>query len=203
MRRVFSRWGAWLIVAGGLLIGLALGLLIFYGVPPLPAAQGARDPAGVPATPAGPVATSAPAPVVGAPAPDFTLADLAGNNVSLASFKGQVVVLNFWATWCGPCKLEMPMLEQHYQALQGQKLVVLAVESGDPLSDVQDFVTQNRLTFPVVADKAATVSDDYLVQALPTTFILDAQGIILQKHVGLLSQAQLDDYLKQAGLTLP
>ena len=202
-RRAQFPWASALIVLGGLLIGLAVGLVVFYGVPwpttasgaaPLPAQPGRTD-ATLPAP--------APAPVVGAPAPDFTLADLSGASVSLSSFKGQPVLLNFWATWCPPCKLEMPTLQQHYTDYKAQGLVVVGVEAGEPRDEVQAFAQDQRLTFPILPDEKSTVTDMYRVSALPTTFVIDRRGMIVQKHLGMMTEAQVDDYLKQLGLNQP
>jgi len=192
-------WASVLIVLGGLLIGLAAGLIAFYGAPARGSAGGA-----VPLpTPRGATPLPAPAAVVGAPAPDFTLADLSGHSVSLSGFKGQVVLLNFWATWCPPCKLEMPTLQQHSVDYKDQGLVVVGVEAGEPKADVQDFANNLRLTFPILPDEKATVTDMYRVTALPTTFIIDRQGIIVQQAMGMLSSEQVDGYLAQLGLKKP
>jgi len=194
-------WASVLIVAGGLLIGLAAGLIVFYG---LPASAPAQSAVSLPTQP-GAAATvmPAPAPVVGAPAPDFTLADLSGASVSLAGYKGQVVVLNFWATWCPPCKVEMPTLEQHYTDYMAQGLVVVGVEAGESKAEVQAFATNQRLTFPILPDEKATVTDMYRVSALPTTFVIDRQGLIVQQHLGMMTETQVDGYLAELGLKKP
>lgn len=201
MKRPPLRWGAGLIVLGGLLVGLAAGLVIFYGLPAAPAANGA----GKPPSPAGQktVPPPAPAPVVGAPAPDFTLKDVAGNLVTLSNYKGRVVLVNYWATWCGPCQLEMPTLEKYYAMYKGQGLVVLGVNTGDALADVQAFVDSRKLSFPILLDEDMKVSDVYRVNSLPTTFIVDPQGNITQQQVGMLTETQLENYLAGAGLRKP
>src|ERR1051325_3934448 len=107
----------WLIVGAGLLFGLGLGLILFYGLPAWPVVSQSFT---LPITPGGPTLTPAPGPCVGAPAPDFTLKDLAGNTVTLSKLKGQVVLLNFWATWCGPCRVEMPAIQHRYETFKDQ-----------------------------------------------------------------------------------
>ena len=194
-------WPSALIVLGGLLIGLAAGLIIFYGTPASTAAPGVAP---LPTRPANSgLALPAPAPVVGAPAPDFTLADLSGAEVSLASYKGQVVLLNFWATWCGPCKLEMPTLQQYSTDYRAQGLAVVGVDAGEPRADVQTFATGQHLSFPILPDEKSTVTDLYRVSALPTTFIIDRQGMIVRQKMGMMNQAEVDGYLAEVGLTKP
>jgi len=113
----------------GLLVGLLAGLVVFVGVPDWAVSLGG---AGL-----GPTSTPAPAPVVGAPAPDFALSDLDGGEVRLTDLQGQVVLINFWATWCGPCRLEMPAIEAEYQARKAQGFAVLAVDLDESADDVR------------------------------------------------------------------
>ena len=187
-----SNRAALLIMGLGLLLGLLAGLLVFIGLPSWPF--------GAAATPQGTPATPAPAPVVGAPAPDFTLEDLDGNQVRLADLAGQVVLVNFWATWCGPCRLEMPALQARYDALKDQGFTVLAVNLDEPREDAALFAQDLGLTFPVLLDPGASINDLYRVRGYPTTFIVDREGLISRQHVGILSEGQLDDYLAQVGL---
>ena len=182
-----------LILAGGLVLGLAAGLLVFIGLPALPTLFG-----GGPAT--GPTATPAPAPVIGAPAPDFTLTDLDGNTVTLSALQGQVVILNFWATWCGPCRLEMPLLQATADTYRDQGLTVLAVDLDDPLADVQDFRTELGLTFPLLLDPGTTVTDLYRVRGWPTSYIINRDGVVDRQHIGALNEGQLGEYLTALGL---
>ena len=192
--RPASRWGGLLLMGAGLLVGLAAGLVAFFGVPQWPGGAAASAPGGA-------VATPAPAPVVGAPAPDFTLKDLAGKDVTLSSFRGRVVLLNFWATWCGPCRFEMPAIEQRYEKYESRSFVVLAVDLDEPAADVSAFVQSFGLTFPVLLDPGAGVNDLYRVRGYPTTFFLDGQGTITQKHIGAMTKDQLDGSLSRFGLS--
>jgi peroxiredoxin len=181
-------------VGAGLLFGLAAGLIVFYGLPSLPSFG-----SGV-ALSGGPNSTPAPAPVVGAPAPNFRLKDIAGDDVELASFKGQVVLLNFWATWCGPCEAEMPAIEERYQTFKSQGFTVLGVNLDEPVGDVVMFINRLGVTFPILLDPGATVFDLYRVRGYPTTFFIDRAGLIVTEHVGIMSDGQLDRYLLEVGL---
>ena len=178
-----------LILGLGLVLGLVAGLLVFIGLPtwPVPAAAGA------PGAPA-------PAPVTGAPAPDFTLQDLDGKTVTLSELKGQVVVINFWATWCAPCRLEMPTLQASYDSLKDSGFTVLGVNYGDRLEDAQLYAGELGLTFPILMDPGDTVNDLYRVRGYPTTFFIDRDGMIARQQVGLLSEDQLQEYLAALGL---
>ncbi len=131
---------------------------------------------------------------VGARAPAYSAADLEGRAVSLASFHGKVVVLNVWATWCRPCRVEMPALERLHQQLRAEGLEVVAVSVDTPpglLSpmgqfggDVKAYVDAMGLSFTVLHDPARGIEDLFLVQGLPTTIIIDKDGRIRQKVMG-------------------
>jgi thiol-disulfide isomerase/thioredoxin len=127
-------------------------------------------------------------------APAIVLPQLDGELVSLDAFKGQMVIVNFWASWCGPCRAEMPTLERLYQIEQTRGLTVLAVNS--TFQDDQTNVAQMRrdlgLSFPILLDYEGTVGHRYGVRMLPTTFIIDRQGVIRQVLFGgPLSEASL------------
>ena len=108
---------------------------------------------------------------------DFQLATPTAGQVRLSDFKGKVVVLNFWATWCKPCEEEMPSMERLYQRLKERGLVVVAISmDADGAAVVRPFVEKHKLTFPVALDPRMTVSAPYGVWALPATFIIDRGG---------------------------
>lgn len=123
-------------------------------------------------------------PQVGRPAPPFTLSDLEGRPVSLADNNGKVVLLNFWATWCEPCKKEMPEIQAAYEQYKGQGFVVLAVNFGENPDPTASFVHHGRLTFPVLLDRKASVAERYGVTNLPATFFIDPEGIIRERVFG-------------------
>lgn len=120
-------------------------------------------------------------------APNFTLTNMQGEQVALADLKGKVVILNFWATWCPPCREEMPSMEMLYRKYKDQGLVILAVnveQNGGPL--VQAFLQRNPYSFPILLDGEATVQNLYKVFRFPETFIIDRNGLVVEKVVGAI-----------------
>ena len=128
--------------------------------------------------------SSSSAVVVGKPAPDFQLLDLDGQTISLSDLKGKPVLLNFWASWCGPCRSEMAYLQEIYEERSGEGLVLLAINIGESSSQVQEFLQKRNLSLPVLLDTQNRVAEQYGVQFLPTTFFIDKDGIIQDKIVG-------------------
>lgn len=117
-------------------------------------------------------------------AKNFTLKDVYNKKVNLKSYRGKVVMLNFWATWCNPCRQEMPSMERLYQQFKGKGLVIISVASGDTQQEVSSFMKEYRLTFPALLDYDYAVSDDYKVWAVPTTYFINAKGEIVGKAQG-------------------
>ena len=115
---------------------------------------------------------------------DFSLPTLAGETQSLAALKGKVVFLNFWATWCGPCRDEMPSMEALYMRFREKGLEIIAVNSGERQPDVLAFMQSNRLSFPALLDEDGRVSGDYGIRAIPTSFLIDREGMIILRKVG-------------------
>jgi peroxiredoxin len=118
------------------------------------------------------------------PAPDFTVPRLAGQSLSLADFKGSVVVLNFWATWCPPCREEMPSMERLYQRYKDRGFTILALSIDWNVAAVPGFVEGFRLTFPIGLDPEAAVAKVYRVRALPTTVLIDRAGLVVARAAG-------------------
>ena len=116
----------------------------------------------------------------GVDAPNFTLKNLEGKEVSLSDFRGKHVLVNFWATWCGPCKIEMPSLEALYQRFKNKNFVMLAI-SNDMFGAtiVKPFVKANKISFPVLLDQRLKASNAFGVVSLPATFMIDPKGKIL------------------------
>lgn len=129
----------------------------------------------------------------GGEAPDFSLQTLDGEMVELSDFEGKKVILNFWATWCKPCREEMPDLQSIY-AERDEDVVILAVNM-DAHNDVKGFIDSYSVAFPVLLDKEDEVSDMYQVISLPTTYFINEDGIIVQKHIGQITYEQLEEEL--------
>lgn len=132
-------------------------------------------------------------PLVGGPAPPFTLPDLEGKPVSLEQFHGRPVLLNFWATWCEPCKKEMPEIQSAYDTHRADGFVVLAIDFGETPEAAAKFVRKMGLTFPVLIDRKVTVASTYGIVSLPVTFLVDREGVIQERFFGGgLTAAQID-----------
>ncbi len=125
-----------------------------------------------------------PSPQAGFAAPGFALQTQDGQTVSLADLRGQVVLLNFWATWCPPCRAEMPAIQQVYDEHKDQGFTVLAVDVLEQDGQVDAFVAERGLTFPVLIDRDGSVSTSYQVKAMPSTFFIDREGVIQEVTLG-------------------
>ena len=123
-------------------------------------------------------------PEVGAIAPDFSLTSLDGEQVRLSDYRGKRVIVNFWATWCPPCRAEMPALEEIWQQYD-EEVVILGVDQGESPQLVANFTrVQVPVTFPILLDIDHSIGDGYWVRSLPTTFFIDADGVIQDIHIG-------------------
>lgn len=128
---------------------------------------------------------------IGKPAPAFTLKNLAGDEVSLSDYQGKYVLINFWATWCGYCDLEMPDLQIFND--EHEDIVVLAIDVNEKKEDVEDYITKGGYTFDVVLDTTGTVSHNYLVSGLPTSYFVDPDGILLGGIPGMLTLERMNE----------
>ena len=137
--------------------------------------------------------------VAGKVAPDFTLKDINGNMVKLSDFRGKAVVLNFWATWCPPCKVEIPWFEdlQNKYGSQGLEVVGVALDDSSD-KEIADFAKEMKMNYPVLLGKEET-SDLYGgVEALPTTFYIDRNGKIITSVPGLIDRKEIEDNIVKA-----
>jgi peroxiredoxin len=129
------------------------------------------------------------------PAPGFSVKDLGGKAVTLESLKGKIIVLNFWATWCPPCRAEIPDFVSFYAANKAKDLEIVGVSvDTDTASQVSAFVQKNKMPYPVAMFSDKIVRDYGPIDAIPTTFIIDKKGRIRHVQVGILSRAILDQW---------
>lgn len=136
-------------------------------------------------------------PKAGDPAYDFELTDLDGNVIRLSSLRGKKVMLNFWATWCGPCRMEIPHMVELYDEQGNAAFEILAVNVNEAPDKVRAFVQQNDMRFPVLLDTKGSVAGSYYVRAIPTSLFIDEQGVIVAVHVGTLTEQALQGYIQQ------
>lgn len=135
---------------------------------------------------------------VGERAPDFQLTTLAGETIKLSDYRGQRVMLNFWATWCPPCEAEMPDMEKLYQENDVEILAVNLTQTESSIQAIETFVEDLGLNFTIPLDQEdPTVSIQYAIRPIPTTFMIDSAGIIQQKTYGALNYEQMLHALNQ------
>jgi peroxiredoxin len=127
----------------------------------------------------------------GSVAPDFTLTDLNGSPVTLADYKGKNIYLNFWASWCDPCKEELPDIENVYQEYKEKDFVVLTVNTGEEKETVKSFIESNAYTFPVLLDAKMDVARQYKTNDIPVSFFINKEGFIVSKKVGLMTGEEM------------
>jgi cytochrome c biogenesis protein CcmG/thiol:disulfide interchange protein DsbE len=134
---------------------------------------------------------------IGNVARDFTLESLDGGQVSLSDYGGSVVLVNFWATWCPPCRAEIPDLDSAYRAHKDEGFVVLGVDVEESRQQVESFMADVDVTYPMLLDGKGQVMKAYRVRGLPMSVIVDRDGVVQVRHMGYLSADTLDDYLGQ------
>jgi len=130
---------------------------------------------------------------------DFTLIDLTGKSWTLSALKGKVVLVNFWATWCPPCRKEMPDLQALYERFKDQGFVILSI-SDEEIDKVQPFITERHITYPVMLDPGRKVNELFQVEGIPKSFIYDRDGKLVAQSIDMRTQHQFLEMLKQAGL---
>jgi len=135
---------------------------------------------------------------VGSLAPGFQLQGLDGQAVSLGNLLGKPVLINFWATWCPPCRSEMPYIQEIYEEWSDKGLVVLAINIGESSSTVEDFMQSQNLSFTVLLDTKQDVAQSYNITGIPATFFIDKDGIIKDKVIGAFqNKAQIENRLSE------
>lgn len=173
----------------GVLLGAALGLILWRGIPQ---AVG-------PSTPAGGI-TPVVAPLVGARAPEFSAPSVDGETFRLIEQQGRPVIVNFWATWCEPCRAEMPLLEDRALEFSDDGLTIVGVDFDEPQEVVRAYRDELGLSLPLLLDDGGEIQRLYRVVAYPTTFFIGRDGLIRAVHLGVLDDAMLDEYLAALGL---
>jgi peroxiredoxin len=173
----WQRAGLGAIVGAGLiLLGIALGSVVFNQAP------------------AERTLSVIPAPV-NFPAPELTLARLDGENESLVDYLGQVVLVNNWATWCPPCKAEMPEFQAYYAAHKDEGFTIVAISAADQEADVRTFVQQNQLSFPVWLDPQNLALAAFRNQSLPNSYVVDRKGVVRLAWTGGITRDILETHL--------
>jgi cytochrome c biogenesis protein CcmG/thiol:disulfide interchange protein DsbE len=175
MKSVWTTWAAALAVA---LAGVGAFMIPRDGLPRLVSGS------------------QAPAPQVGHPAPDFTLRSLGGSAVSLRALRGEVVLLNFWATWCIACRAEMPRLAGWSRQLRGRGLAVLGIDDGQSAGDARSYVRSLHISYPIALDPGGSVSARYDVAGLPTSVLIDRSGTVRVVTPGMLDGQYLRSQLE-------
>jgi peroxiredoxin len=130
------------------------------------------------------------------PAQDFALKDITGKEVKLSSLKGKAVMVNFWATWCHPCREEIPDLQKSYEENKDKGFIILGVNIKENKSKVSKFVEDYKITYPVLLDIDGSVSNEYHVFGVPMSFFIDKNGIIKDSFVGMMTKEDISKRLE-------
>ncbi len=130
-------------------------------------------------------------------APDFVLTDLQGNKHRLSDYRGQGVFLNFWGTWCPPCKKEMPYINNQYQQFKDKGVQVLSVDIQESKLSVNQYADRYRLEFPIMIDTDKEVMNAYGIDPLPATFLIDKNGKVVQYHTGEMTENMVREFMEK------
>lgn len=190
-------WVTVVLVVAGLGIGLALGWTYLGGESDSSSPDTAVPPLFATLPPSRTTGGDS-EPVLGSLAPDFALMQLGGGEVRLSDYRGRPVLINFWASWCPPCRIEMPELVKSYEAHRDQGFVILGVNLTylDDLPDVEAFVEEFHMSFPVLLDERGLVAERlYRLRGLPMSVFVNRVGVIARIQYGALSRSQLEDYV--------
>ncbi len=184
-----------LLISGAILIGLAAAMLLFGGD-----LFNKTDSADLPqVSDEEPVSALGDIQQIGAPAYDFTLQNLDGNAVTLSDLQGRPVILNFWATWCAPCRIEMPEFQTVYENHPDGEIAIVAVNLDEPVDRVSKFFRDDLgLTFTALLDEGGVIADKYGVFTYPTTYFINEDGVVTASHRGSLTEEYIEDYLADA-----
>lgn len=131
---------------------------------------------------------------VGKKAPNFTLKNMDNQEVTLRELEGQKVFINFWASWCPPCKTEMPDIQKLYENY-GEDIKIIAVNLEEEKTKIENYLENENLDFTILLDKNKKVANQYLIRAIPTSYFLDENGIIIEKNLGVLSYDKMKEIL--------
>ena len=138
-----------------------------------------------------------PAPEVGRLAPDFTLIDLEGNSVTLSDFRGKVIFINFWASWCPPCRAEMPEIEAVYQEYKSKDVVFIGIDLLETENEVRQLVEEGGFSWTFVIDTTDEVGMNYGITVIPTTFFVDKKGIIRAVNIGAMTKRMIESQIAE------
>jgi peroxiredoxin len=127
------------------------------------------------------------------PAPSIQLQDLDGKSVTLEDYRGQVVLVNNWATWCPPCRQEMPILEAYFRDHRHQDFTIVAIDAGDPIDTVNNFVESYNMTFPVWIDPSSSALNSFRNNYLPSSYLINEQGQVIMAWSGAVTRASLEE----------
>lgn len=134
---------------------------------------------------------------IGEEAPDFVLKDLEGNEYKLSDYRGKGVFLNFWGTWCEPCKDEMPYMQNQYKKYKDKGVEIIAINVGETKIAIENFAKQYNLSFPIVVDESGEVQKAYGIFPLPATYLINSDGIIVDYIESTMTEEMVQQYMEK------